>query len=120
MNTNQYLPDYINDPQTNNEALTGKTFDTITCDTGNSAKVGVTCGKGTYTIAFELFFNTMLGNRYMFDHLDQFNNCLNSGLDSSINPSIICSTETYSSFIFAACFSLFVKIISVFSANLIA
>ena len=69
INSNGFLPSYISDPKTNptKAKFNGTTFEEIACN----GTVGVTCGKGTYTVAFELFFNTLLGNKYMMDHLDQ-------------------------------------------------
>lgn len=61
-----YLPSYISNPETNREQFTGATFNKIAC----KGTVGVTCGSGNYTIAFELFFNTLFGNKYMISHLD--------------------------------------------------
>lgn len=71
MNENKYLPKYLTEPETNTNPFTGATFSVIDCDTADNGKLGVTCGGNpTYRVAFELFFNTMLGNRYMQEHLN--------------------------------------------------
>ena len=62
-----YLPDYINPAETSRAKFTGATFEAITCE----GTRGVTCGPNpTYRVAFELFFNTLIGNKYMIAHLD--------------------------------------------------
>ena len=67
--TKEYIPDYISETK---KTMTGETFTAISCDsTAGRALVGVACGsKTTYRIAFELFFNTVIGNKYMQEHLD--------------------------------------------------
>ncbi len=63
-----YLPDYIANPEKDRDSFTGETFEKISCDLN---LIGVPCGDGsTYRIAFELFFNTLIGNKYMISHLD--------------------------------------------------
>ena len=49
----------------------GKTFEKIACDRTNTRNLlGVACGDNTsYRIAFELYFNTLIGNKHMKDHL---------------------------------------------------
>ena len=68
-----YIPDYINDQI---KTMTGQTFQKISCDHSNTAAlIGVACGDNpTYRIAFELFFNTVIGNKHMQDHLDSLYN----------------------------------------------
>ncbi len=49
--------------------LTGSTFEKITCENIES-KRGVMCGDSSeYRIGFELYFNTLIGNKYMKEHL---------------------------------------------------
>ncbi len=49
--------------------LTGNTFEKITCENIES-KRGVMCGDSSeYRIGFELYFNTLIGNKYMKEHL---------------------------------------------------
>lgn len=73
MNEKGYLPKYMVcdgkfDPENCRRAFTGDTFDNIGC---KNAHNGVTCGTNyMYRAAFELFFNTLLGNKYMITHLD--------------------------------------------------
>ena len=72
---NNYLPKYVtNHHESKKVSLTGDTFPEISClknGSADSGKIGVACGsKRTYRVAFELFFNTLLGNKYMMDHLD--------------------------------------------------
>ena len=76
MNKKGYIPDIrCNgkfDPENCRSAFTGSTFDKITC---KNAPNGVVCGDDyIYRAAFELFFNTMLGNEYMITHLDNLSN----------------------------------------------
>ena len=65
---------------TSRGSLTGNTFQKIVCLTtselNDSAKVrqmrGVMCGDHTgYRVAFELYFNTLIGNEYMLHHLSK-------------------------------------------------
>lgn len=78
MSDNGYIPTYISNPEKNKAAFNGgdNTFiKPIICGatgkTTDTNKVGVVCGSNkTYRVAFELFFNTMLGNKYMIKHLD--------------------------------------------------
>lgn len=73
INKSGYLPNYLRcngkfDPENCRSAFTGNTFEEITC---KDAPTGVTCGGSyVYRAAFELFFNTLLGNKYMITHLD--------------------------------------------------
>lgn len=71
LNSNGYLPTYLTDPKTNRDKFNGSTFNPINCDKNDKGKIGVVCGGNTtYRVAFELFFNTMIGNKYMMEHLD--------------------------------------------------
>ena len=75
INDNDYLPSYLTNPAINHGRFNGSTFAKISCLNNNGSvdagKIGVVCGESTtYRVAFELFFNTMLGNKYMIDHLD--------------------------------------------------
>ena len=65
---------------TSRGSLTGNTFQKIVCLTtaelNNNAKVkqmrGVMCGDSIdYRVAFELYFNTVIGNEYMLNHLSK-------------------------------------------------
>ena len=49
----------------------GRTFEKIACDrTNTKTLLGVMCGENvSYRIAFELYFNTLIGNKYMKEHL---------------------------------------------------
>ena len=68
--THEYIPSYMENPETNRSTFTGETFEKITCQL-NDNMVGVVCGEDkTYRVGIELYFNTLIGNKYMQTHLD--------------------------------------------------
>ena len=85
--TEKYIWQHFMEDKTNSEKLKNKTyidvreatnlFFEISCE---SSQLSLVCGKvNTYKEAFALFFNTVFGNKYMFEHLDYlFNNEVNT------------------------------------------
>ena len=70
----EFIPSYITDPKDNSgrQTFNGSTFEMISCEIFKDRSIyGVSCGNDkTYRVAMELYFNTLFGNKYMINHLD--------------------------------------------------